>query len=177
MTTPSKRLSIALAASIALNLFGAGFLVSRLLHHRHASMLAPMLAPNDEQDRGNPFMGPRGLLGSGAEPRLLPHVREVMRAHGEGLRQDRAARRERRRAVEDALRAEPFDGAALSQALGSLRQSTLAAQERMHTALVELAKKLPAEDRQKLARHGSHGRGGPGHRGRMPMHHDGGLDR
>lgn len=177
MSSLTKRLSIALAVSVALNLFGAGFLVSRALHREHGPRMPHMPPPAQELVDVSPFMGPRGLLGSGAEPRLLPHVREVMRAHGDGLRQDRGALHERRRAVEDALRAEPFDDAALSQALGSLRQSTLAAQERMHTALVELAKKLPAEDRQRLARHGPRGRGGPGHRGRMPMHHDGGLDR
>ena len=176
MSTPAKRLSIALAVSIALNLFGAGFLVSRMLHPRHPPTLAPMLGTDDEQ-RGNPFMGPHGLLGSGAEPHLVPHVREVMRAHGDGLRQDRGALRERRRAVEDALRAEPVDAAALSQALGSLRQSTLSAQERMHTALVDLAKQLPAEDRKKLARHGGRGPDGHGRRGRMPMHDDGQLNR
>lgn len=170
MSTLTKRLSIALAVSIALNLFGAGFLVSRALQRRHGPGTPP--ATHDFVDV-SPFMGPHGLLGSGVGPHAAPRVREVMRAHGEELRKGRGELRERRRAVEDALRAEPFDGAGLRTALSGLRTSTNAAQERMHAALVDLAKTLSPEERRALAGAG-HGRG---RRGRMPMHDDGGPRR
>jgi uncharacterized membrane protein len=171
MNPVTRRLSIALAVSVALNLFGAGFLVSRALHHRPPPPGLHALHAPDERFEGGPFMGPRGLLGSGAGPHMLPRVREVMQAHGKELREGRGELREKRHAVEDALRAEPFDAAALGAALAGLRQSTNAAQERMHAALVDLAKTLPAEERRELARHGQ------GHRGHMGMHGDGGLKR
>jgi uncharacterized membrane protein len=159
----TRRLAIALSISVAFNMFGAGFLVSRAWHRRQAHHPAA-----HELVDVSPFMGPRGLLGEGAPPHVAPRVREVMRAHGEKLRAGRAEMREQRRAVEQALRAEPFDAAALSTALAGLRTSTNAAQERMHAALVDVAKALPPEERRGLA---SHGRG---RRGRMPMHDVGG---
>jgi uncharacterized membrane protein len=164
----TKRLSIALAVSVALNLFAAGFLVSRALHRGHGPRMPP---PAQDFVDVSPFMGPRGLLGSGAGPHAEPRVREVMRAHGKELREGRGELRERRRAVEDALRAEPFDAAALTTALAALRASTNAAQERMHATMVDLAKTLSAEERRGLAR------AGKGHHGHMPMHRDAGPGR
>ena len=171
MSSLTKRLSIALAVSVALNLFGAGFLVSRALHREHGPRMPHMPPPAQELVDVSPFMGPRGLLGCGAGPHAEPRVREVMRAHGKELREGRGELRERRHAVEDALRAEPFDPAALTTALTALRASTNAAQERMHSALVDLAKTLSPEERHGLAR------AGKDHHGHMPMHRDGGPGR
>jgi uncharacterized membrane protein len=168
-TTTTKWLGIALAVSVAINLFAAGFLVSRALHRSHGRKAD--FGPSGERVDVSPFMGPRGLLGRVADARLAPRVREVMRAHGDELREGRGEMREQRRAVEDALRGEPFDADALDQALLGLRQSTLAAQERMHAALVDVAKTLPVEDRRALARHGR------GRRARMPLNDGGTLDR
>jgi len=155
MNGTTKRLGIALAVSLAVNLLAAGFLVSRALHLHRFPPPAPQGAPFDE----GPFLGPRGLLGQ-AGSRNAPRVREVMRAHAGELRQGRAELHAKREAVEAALRAEPFDAAALERALGELRASTNAAQERMHAAMVDLAKKLPAEERRALA---GRGRGRRGH--------------
>jgi uncharacterized membrane protein len=167
MSDTTRRLAIALSISVALNLFGAGFFVSRALHRGHR----PHLSPAHELVDGSPFMGPRGLLGDGMPPQLAPRVREVMRAHGKQLREGRGELREHRRAVEQALRAEPFDAAALATTLAALRASTHAAQERMHAALVDVAKTLPPEQRRALALRGK------GRRGRMPVQPDGGPER
>jgi uncharacterized membrane protein len=56
-----------------------------------------------------------------------------------------------RRAVRDALVAEPFDPAAMDSALAGLRVQTDAAQVVLHRALADAARELNAEDRRRLA--------------------------
>ena len=50
-----------------------------------------------------------------------------------------------------ALSAEPFDAQALERALGELRASTADSQALMHTALLEVARSLPVDQRRRLA--------------------------
>jgi Spy/CpxP family protein refolding chaperone len=139
MSTTTKRLSLALAASLALNVFFAGFLTARALS-----------GPRDRGEGRGPhglFLGPRGLLGaSGAEQ----EVSRVMERHGPRLQASRRGLRGTRRAVRDALAAEPFERQALEQALSSMRARTAESQAAMHAALVDLADQLPREQRRKL---------------------------
>lgn len=141
MNTTVKRLWIALAISMTLNLFALGFMSARLLHGRGGGHGGP---------RG-PFFGPRALL---MDPELRGSMdgpmRGVIERHRESLRAQRQELRQARQAVHAALTAEPFDGEALEQALARLRQRTEQSQALMHAALVEIAPTLTHQQRERL---------------------------
>lgn len=142
MTPLERRLSIALAVSVALNLFIAGFFVARGVSGR---------GMHGGRHHHGPFLGPRALLEAGG-PEAEPLVEGLMKRHGPELRKERGALRSARRGVHDALSREPFDAAALERALAELRARTGSSQAQMHEALVELARQLPAEQRKRLAK-------------------------
>lgn len=139
----ARWLVIALAISVSLNLFALGFVVARALRPPHL--------PHPRAEHG-PFLGPHSLMREGFGPKARPLLDGVMERHGADLREERAALRKARRAVRDALLSEPFDAAALEQALAALRERTDSSQRQMHEALVELARSLPLEQRKLLAR-------------------------
>jgi uncharacterized membrane protein len=143
MTKTTKRLVIALAASVAVNLFLGGFLTSRAFMHKQR---------RDHRTASGPFLGPRGLLGPGGLANATPEVKNVLEQHREGLRNHRRRMHEARRAVAEALRAEPFERGRLEQALADARTATDASQAAMHAALVEVAATVGPEERRKLAR-------------------------
>jgi len=141
--TPRRGLVIALAISVAFNLFALGFIAARAL--RPHDMHGP-------HAMHGPFMGPRGLMREGFGPEAGPMIDKVMARHGDNLRKERVELRQARGAVRDALLREPFDPSQLQAALSSLRARTNSGQARMHEALVELARSLPLEQRKLLAR-------------------------
>jgi uncharacterized membrane protein len=134
-------LVMALVISAAFNLFALGFIAARSLrpheHGRHA-------------EHGL-FMGPRGMMRDGFGSDARPLVDKVMARHGDSLRAERMELRKARHAVRDALLHEPLDAAQLERALAGLRTRTDSSQQRMHEALVELARTLPLEQRKLLA--------------------------
>jgi uncharacterized membrane protein len=153
MTT--RRLTIALAVSVALNLFVAGFLVAgavrRGFHERGT------------RPHHGPFFGPRGMRGadSGAERamrRAMDHKRPAFEARGRTLREARSK-------VSAAFSAEPFDAKALQTAFAELRTQTAESQRILHESLVEVAPTLSAEQRRKLGKHALERERGPGRRG------------
>jgi Spy/CpxP family protein refolding chaperone len=141
MNSTGKRVWIALAISLTLNLFGLGFLSARFWHGR----------PTDHGGPHGPFFGPGGLLLDAelAGP-LDAQVRGVMERHREALRAQREQLRDARAAVHVALTSEPFDAEALKSALGRLRQMTDQSQALMHAALIEIAPSLTHEQRERL---------------------------
>jgi len=143
MTKTTKRLVIALAASVTLNLFLGGFLTARAVIGR----------PHDMHHAGpGPFLGPRGLFGTARLANAQPQVKQVFERHREGLRNHRRQMHEARRGVAEALTAEPFERARLERALAGARQATDASQAAMHAALVEVAEAVGPEERRALAR-------------------------
>jgi uncharacterized membrane protein len=142
-------LVIALVISAAFNLFALGFIAARALRpHGHGHGHGP-------HGEHGPFMGPRGMMREGFGPEARPLVDKVMARHGESLRGERMELRKARRAVRDALLQEPFDASQLQQALAGLRARTDSSQQRMHEALVELARTLSLEQRKALAKRAS----------------------
>jgi uncharacterized membrane protein len=135
VTPLAKRLSIALAVSIALNLLLAGVFVGRALHRR----------PPPPPEREMPAL--RGER----EGRRAP-LRGLFREHADELREKRRAIGEARRKAQTALGAEPFDRAALESALEGVRKETVGSQEIMHRAIVEAAAKGSPDERRKLGR-------------------------
>lgn len=138
MTPLVRKLWIALAVSLALNLFMFGFWVARRVGAHH----------HDERGRAGVLMRERHMRGGhGFGPyasELGPERRELMKAQ-------RRALAEAQRAVTAGLIAEPFDRAALESALQALRARQGTATEAAHAALVELAAKLDAAGRRALA--------------------------
>jgi uncharacterized membrane protein len=133
MTPLAKRLSIALAVSIAVNLLIAGIFVGRAFHRR----------PPPPSERDVP-----GLRAE-RDGRRAP-LRGLFLEHDDELRDKRRAIGEARRTARVALEAEPFDRAALERALEALRKETGASQEILHKAIVEAASKGSPEARKKL---------------------------
>ena len=141
MNTAGKRLWVALAISLTLNLFGLGFMSARFLHGHRGDHGGP---------RG-PFFGPRSLLlDAELGDSMDAEVRGVMERHRESLRAQREQLRKARQAVSAALTSEPFDAGALTQALARLRQMTDESQALRHAALIEIAPALTREQRQRL---------------------------
>jgi len=135
MTPLAKRLSIALAVSIALNLLLAGIFVGRAFHRRHP--------PPPDHDM--PAM--RGDRDGKRAP-----LRGLLREHGDELKDKRRAIGEARRTAQAALEAEPFDRAALERALEGLRKETVASQEVLHRVIADAAAKGSPDERRKLGR-------------------------
>lgn len=149
MTPLVRKLVIALAVSVALNLFGLGFVVARGLRHR--DQLAMMHGPGMHPPPGMDF-GPRRMMHGMRE--LGPVGQQMMDARREAMREHHRALRDAQDAVNKALTAEPFDPNKLNAALGDLRARQAAAAQAAHGALVDLAGKLDANQRRALAEHG-----------------------
>ena len=139
--TPIRRLAVALAVSVAVNLFLGGFIAARALrgggHH-------------DARHEHGHFLGPRGLSrdgDSGAEQAL----RRTMRKREVAFRGQKQEMHVARDAVSAAFQAEPFDPHALERALTALRAETAASQALMHESLIEAAPALSTGQRRRLA--------------------------
>jgi uncharacterized membrane protein len=131
----TKRLSWALALSLLLNLFLLAYGVTRWARGS-AAYDAPQPGVHHE---GGRHLGERGL------GRLLgPPTPELRGQH--------RALRDARRAVGDALKAEPYDRVRLEQALTRLRETTGSSQVLLHQKLLERAGELSADERDKLAK-------------------------
>lgn len=134
-------LSVLLAVSLCGNAFLAGVVLSR--------------------PKGPPPMNEMSMGGrpGGINPRefvreLPPEVREQVMAafhNGSGeILQGMRGVMQSRRATIDALKAEPYDEAALLSALEAQRQAQLAVQANVHTKLVSVISQLEPEQRAKL---------------------------
>lgn len=141
MSSATKRLAIALAISVAANLFVAGFVIARAVYHM----------PHHHAGMHGPFLGPHGMLRDQRGP-LADAIRGAMRRHAEQFRSQRAQLREAQRTVHAALTAQPYDAKALASALEGLRASTAQSQKLMHDVLLELAGTLAPEQRHELLR-------------------------
>ncbi|MEM1401171.1 MAG: periplasmic heavy metal sensor [Pseudomonadota bacterium] len=139
-----------LAVSIAINLFFAGLVAGRLVGGRDGLPPGP---PPLVQGPGRVFEG----LGIDYRGRALRHLEGKsgeLRAHTKDLM---AARR----AVAEALVAEPFDREALDEAFAMLRAVSETTQAALHGVIADAAGDLPAEERGVLLRGFGGHRGGP----------------
>ncbi len=164
MTTLPRRWRIAIAGSLLLNVLVIAALATLALRHgRDGADGATMAA---------------GLPSPRAMQRVLqPHERAAMaevfgprrRAIGLGL----VELGEARAAVRDALLAEPFDPAALEEAFGVLRAQDATLAGDVHAGLAELAARLDADGRRRLAEGLRPPRGREPGRGDGERRHDG----
>jgi uncharacterized membrane protein len=146
MQPAQKRLAIALAVSVCLNLFFLGFAVGRRVHRpdRHLHERGAMHHPGME-------LGPHGFLRRAGLRDAGPDVERILRERRGALRERRAAIEAARHGVAQSLRAEPFDAQRFRTALGTLQTETAQLQTQMHGAFVDVASSLSAEQRQRLA--------------------------
>ncbi len=161
MTMPSTRkLAIALAVSIGLNLFLGGAIASAWLVKRQYGGLRP--PPQAGMAGDFDFRG--GLAALGGEAR--PLAREIRREHGPRLREAGKAMQDARREVGRMLRADAIDPVALDKALSDLRERADEAQAVMHEVLMEAITKLTPDQRRKFLEAAT--RRGPGGDRRPP---------
>jgi uncharacterized membrane protein len=130
MSRSTKIYAIALAISVALNVFFVGFWAARSVRRWH------------QRRATDSFYGTVDRV---------PTVGESWKRHGVVLRQRREAVDAARLAVRDALAAEPFRPEALDAALARLRAETVETQAAFHTALVQIVRDLGPEARHRLA--------------------------
>ncbi|MDD9939598.1 MAG: periplasmic heavy metal sensor [Myxococcales bacterium] len=132
---PRRLVAIGLALSLLLNVFLLGFVFARLL--------GPSPSRHEHRTDREAIMERRAKRGP---------MRAMLREHRGALRGKRKQVRRARRAVRDALVADPFEPERLRTALSDLRQATHDAQEALHGALLETVPKLSPEARAELSR-------------------------
>jgi len=133
----TRRLSIALLASLALNLFLGGMLTSQWIFA-------------DRKDRPH-HVGRFDRQGARAaiDEQYRPAVDAVWQRHKAALRGRVRAVREVRRRLRQQLVAEELDQAALAQTYEELHARGLAARNLLGKPLAEIAAALPAEERKR----------------------------
>jgi hypothetical protein len=146
MTPLAKRLAIAVAISLGLNLLLGGVLVGQALQRRSHG------AGHERVGATPSGMHMHGKRGPGALQRVVGARHPEF---GERRQMIGAARQK----VREALTREPFDKAALEQALAGLRKETEASQALAHGALVGAAASATPALRAELGREFQAGRG------------------
>ena len=136
--TVPRRLAVALALSLAINLFLAGMIT--------AGWLAESDSESAARERPPRFFR-NGL--AGLDEDIRPAVEEVRRRHAREIvpltREMRAARREMRQA----LAAPELDRIRLEAAFENLRRRSVGAQTAIHALMLEIAETLgPAQRKQ-----------------------------
>ena len=137
----SKKLAIALVASLALNLFLGGVWTAQWLGHRFEM----------HQRGGPPHHLRRGMDALGDEARQT--VRQVFDRHAPALRQSFRAHRDARQAIRAVFEEDDFDRARAETALASLGAQRAAMRDRSNALMLEIAESLPPEDRRVFFRH------------------------
>jgi Spy/CpxP family protein refolding chaperone len=144
----SRLLRIALVISLALNVFVAAAIVADAVTHR--GWVGEQLGFRDR--RPDPFgvPSPRRLRGVLSEPdRAI--LEATMETHRPRFRDQLKGMFEARRAVADAVRAEPFDQAKLRTAFADLQARHGALASEAQEMLSDLVGRLGPEGRAKIA--------------------------
>ncbi|MBM3508267.1 MAG: periplasmic heavy metal sensor [Alphaproteobacteria bacterium] len=130
----SRGWTAVLVASLALNLFVAGFVVAQVAW-------------------GDKVAAPAPVAEQAATPATpaTPVVRRVVVEQNKALRPSMVAVRKANEAVTAALLAEPFDPAQLDAALEHLRTVTLASQTALHGTMLDAIAAMTPEQRRELA--------------------------
>jgi uncharacterized membrane protein len=136
MSRLTRNLAFCLAASVLVNVFVIGLFAGRFMRQDHPRRFG------GDMDTSAPLRG-------------------VWRKHDALLRPRSEALDAARRAVREALVAEPFNLEALEAALAQLRTQSDAAQLELHRALAEAARELNVDERRRLAASRWFLRGGP----------------
>jgi len=141
-----KGITIALIASLALNVFAIGFISGRMIKPNHPPP-APMLeAPHSRMDN------PRGFMrrAKNLPPESRNAFRHAIRSNIPQLRAQRNEIQALERAYFDALRAEKWDRAAVETALGDLQEARDRGRAMVDEAFLDAVESLDADARAQL---------------------------
>lgn len=158
-------LGVALAASVAGNLFAATATYSALNARDHVGRSDG----GKGRDSGHPSS--RELVAALAPDAQGP-VREALRAAGHAAHPDFEQARELRRQAIAAVSAEPFDPARVDALLDQSRAAELRGRERLEADALKIMATLTPQDRAAFARILNRGKGGSGGN-RSPRSHSG----
>lgn len=145
-----KRVWVILAVSVALNLFCFGLFASRYAGPFRGRM-RDRDAHEHERGGGGPGDGQRGFLKRAGLRDAGPDVQAILRDHRGEIRENMHALVDSRNRVRETLRSEPLDAARLKADFAQVREQTAAMQADMHEVLNELAGKLNADQRKRMA--------------------------
>lgn len=134
---------VALAVSLALNFTLGGFVTARMFGPQHPP---PRVGFMTAADRAFP-------------PEMQQALREDL--FNDSVKSHFDAFRAARERMYEAMRAEPYDPAALKQALDDIQANTTALQQAGHEALERIVAETPPEVRAEIGKH----RYGRGHHG------------
>lgn len=140
-----NKLKLALMVSLAVNLFAVGVLAAGIWHRGGIGPGGRLHAD-----------GPRGFEGPGLWRRALEGADEeaaeaVAARHRDGLRAIRREMAAAREATGMAMRADPFDRAALDEALARLRETDAARAQAVHAMMAEMLGAISAQGRAAVA--------------------------
>lgn len=155
MTPLLRRLTLALAISVGLNLFAGGFVVARMLRH----------PPHSEGFGPHAMAGPMGILEDIDNPDARERVRRTLSGRMDHFERGRGKMRNAREKVAQAMEREPPDAVELGAAFSDLREATTEAQAEIHSTLIEVAPTLTRQQRADLMRKWARG---PRHRRTHP---------
>lgn len=152
--TPTKKWSIILIGSLAVNIFLVGALVAGMTLRGPGGFAGlfgdPPPPPPPRATAGfESFSLPFAMRSLGNEVR--PIVRETFKKHRREFGQFRRALGQGRRNAVEALAKPEFDAKALDAALKELRSRDILAREVVHRSVVEFAEKLTPEQRKQFA--------------------------
>ena len=140
----TRRLAIALAVSVGINLFIGGMVTSAWLSKKprfgqRPPEIGATMRPLDLR---------KGIAALGDADR--PAIAKVRERFGPALRQQGREMRQAQRDVGRLLKTEDLDPAELEAALGRLRRGSNAAQEAMHAVMVDIVTELTPEQRRRF---------------------------
>lgn len=153
--TPTKRWSIILVGSLAVNIFLIGALIAGIALRGPGGIAGmfgdpPSSPPPPRATAGfESFSMPFAMRSLGSEVR--PLARETFRDHRREFIKNRKALSQGRRDAVQALGTAQFNPASLESALKELRARDLLAREVVHRSVVDFATKLTPEQRERFA--------------------------
>jgi Spy/CpxP family protein refolding chaperone len=136
----TKTLSTVLFVSLAFNLFLGGAMVGRWGWHG-----------GGHHERGSKHWGAKLWLSRALGDEAAPKVEKIWEAHRAVMKPLREDAKQARKAIHQALSADPFDAAAYERALTTSLERGTAARAGHHAFMSELAAVLTPEQRAKLA--------------------------
>ncbi len=142
----TRGLAIALVVSIALNMFLGGMIASAWIARRH---FQNEFRPGGESGAmAGPSEMRRGL--TKLDPAARQTARRELESHRDALRQAGGDMLRARRDLQEILRQDEIDPAALDKAFAEIRRTSDAAQAETHRALADIVIQLPPDQRRRF---------------------------
>ena len=142
----TRGLAIALVVSVALNMFLGGMIASAWIARRHFQN--EFRQGGDSGAMTGPFEMRRGL--ATLDPAARRTARQELERHRDALRQAGGEMLRARQDLQEILREDEIDPAALDKAFAEIRRTSDAAQAETHRALAAIVIELPPDQRRRF---------------------------